>query len=165
MGLKSSSTHVVDLTDLGELRKYPFLFMTSEYHYTLSEGKKKNLKKYLEEGGFLMMDDCVYGPTGDYFYQSSYKLLEEIFEAGSVKKIPYEHEIFHNVYDFGGDGPPRLWGQNHGAHGVFIGDRLAVFLSSTDIHCGWAHCTGWNERQNQDADRIGINIVSYVMSH
>jgi hypothetical protein len=75
---------VVDLTDIEQLRNYPFLFMTAEGYYTLTDRKKQNLKQYIENGGFLAMDDCVYAGTGDYFFQSSYKLLEEVFGPGSV---------------------------------------------------------------------------------
>jgi len=106
-----------------------------------------------------------------------------------VQRIPLEHEIFHNVYDLGDEGLPYMehqnrvllpgmrqprqrglpymHGQNHGARGVFIGDRLAVFLSSTDIHCGWCDSHGFEfDKQNYEkAIQMGINIIMYAISH
>ncbi|OHB74600.1 MAG: hypothetical protein A2Z25_16460 [Planctomycetes bacterium RBG_16_55_9] len=64
-------------------------------------------------------------------------------------------------------GLPIMQGQNHGARGVFIGDRLAVFLSSTDIHCGWCDSHGFTfGRHNyQKAIQMGINVIMYALTH
>jgi hypothetical protein len=183
---------VVTFDEPDQLKKYPFLFMTGENPYTLDDAEKQNLKDYILRGGFLLMDDCVVDTGGDFFYQSSYTLLESVFGREAVKRIPLEHEIFHNVYDLGDSGLPHMqylqpqiptfpWmrrrprltglpimqGQNHGARGVFIGDRLAVFLSSTDIHCGWCDSHGFTfGRQNyQKAIQMGINVIMYALSH
>ena len=52
---------------------------------------------------------------------------------------------------------------------MFLGDRLAVLLSATDIHCGWADraraffpagTIGYTE-----SIQMGINIIMYAMSH
>jgi hypothetical protein len=172
---------VVTLGNLKELTKYPFLFMTEENGFELSENQKRNLREYILRGGFLLMDDCVVGSGGDFFYQSAYKLLEELFGRGAVRRIPLEHEVFHNVYDFGDTGLPSLQhrnpitnrglpfmhGQNHGARGVSVGDRLAVFLSSTDIHCGWCDSLGFEfgRESYERAIQMGINIIMYALSH
>lgn len=180
---------VVSFDEPQELRKYPFLFMTGENHYKFDDRQKANLREYITRGGFLLMDDCVVGSGGDFFYQSSYELLEQVFGNRDVQRIPLQHEIFHNVYDLGDKGLPYMesqnrvflpgmrqprqmglpymHGQNHGARGVFIGDRLAVFLSSTDIHCGWCDSNGFEfGRQNYEkAIQMGINIIMYAISH
>ncbi|MFH1743322.1 MAG: DUF4159 domain-containing protein [bacterium] len=155
---------VVTLEAIEPLRKYPFLFMSAEGPYSLKEEEKEILGEYLQSGGFLLMDDCIISPTGDYFYQSSCKIMEEIFGQGSVKRIPNSHEIFHNVYDLRDIGLPLGIGEgtNHGGQGVFIGDRVAVFLSSTDIHCGWLY--PWNPWYKKSIE-MGINIIMYSLSH
>ena len=163
--------------------------MTGENPYKLNSRQKGNFKEYISRGGFLLMDDCVVLRGGDFFYRSSYELLEEVFGRGAVKRIPHEHEVFHNVYDLGETGLPHMerhdtvilpgmprprqaglpymHGQNHGARGVFIGDRLAVFLSSTDLHCGWCDSHGFTfGRSNYEkAIQMGINIIMYAISH
>lgn len=172
---------VVTFDSLKEVTKYPFLFMTSENSYKFSENQKHNLREYITRGGFLLMDDCVVGSGGDFFYQSSYQLLEEVFGKGAVRRIPTEHEVFHNVYDLGDTGLPAMeyvrrrnpgglpymHGQNHGARGVFIAERLAVFLSSTDIHCGWCdrHGVEWGRPNYEKAIQMGINVIMYALSH
>jgi hypothetical protein len=180
---------VVSFDEPKELKKYPFLFMTGENHYKFDDRQKANLKEYITRGGFILMDDCVVGSGGDFFYQSSFKLLEQVFGNRAVKRIPLQHEIFHNVYDLGENGLPYMerknqiflpgmrtprqlglpymHGQNHGARGVFIGERLAVFLSSTDIHCGWcdSHGIEFGKQNYEKAIQMGINIIMYAISH
>jgi hypothetical protein len=172
---------VVTFDSLDQVNKYPFLFMTGENYFQFNDDQKYNLKEYIMRGGFLLMDDCVVGDGGDFFYQSAFRTLEETFGKGAVKRIPNEHEIFHNVYDLGETGLPTvdyiyrkrpgglpyMHGQNHGARGVFMGERLAVFLSSTDIHCGWCDSLGieWGRANYEKAIQMGINIIMYAMSH
>ena len=54
-----------------------------------------------------------------------------------------------------------------GARGLFIGDRLAVFLSSTDLHCGWcdSHGIEWGLDGYRKTIQWGINIIMYAMTH
>ena len=158
---------VVTFDSLDYVKKYPFLFMTGENYFQFTDDQKYNLKEYINRGGFLLMDDCVVNNGGDFFYQSAFKMLEETFGKNSVKYISNEHEVFHNVYDLGDIGLPYLKGQNHGARGIFVGERLAVFLSSNDIHCGWcdSRAQEWNINKFEQAIEMGINIIMYAMSH
>jgi hypothetical protein len=158
---------VVTFDSIEKIKKYPFLFMTGENYFQFSNDQKNNLKQYIMRGGFLLMDDCVVGGGGDFFYQSAFKMLEETFGKDTVKRISNDHEVFHNVYDLGDIGLPYLKGQNHGARGIFIGERLAVFLSSNDIHCGWcdSRAKEWNIDKFERAIQMGINIIMYAMSH
>jgi hypothetical protein len=151
---------VVDFRDIENLRKFPFVFMTGWHLYSFSASEKRNLKKYVLGGGFLLMDECT---TTDKFYKCSYALLEKIFGRGAVERIPNSHEIFHNVYDLTDTGLPHCHGISHGARGVFVGDRLAVFLSSVDIHCAWAKHPA--TRYWEEALQMGVNIIMYAISH
>ncbi len=164
-GSKDQFNGVVDFTDIKAMRLFPFLFMTSEYDFTLTSRQKQNLKQYIEEGGFLLMDDCVISGTTDYFYQCSLHLLREIFGHEAVRQIPFSHEVFNNVYDFSESGLPYIQGQRHPAVGVFIKERLAVFLSATDLHCGWYGWTGKHTREYKEAIKMGINIITYAVLH
>ncbi len=156
---------VVTFDEFKVISKYPFLFMTGENHFEFDDEQKNNLYSYIARGGFLLMDDCVVASGGDFFYKSAYQLLEEVFGRGAVKRIANEHEVFHNVYDLGDIGLPYMHGQNHGARGVFFGDRLAVFLASTDLHCGWTDGQGRHFPNHDQAVQMGINIIMYAISH
>jgi hypothetical protein len=168
----------VDFNYAEDLHRLPFLFMTAGGHFTFNDAQKQNFKNYVEQGGFVLMDDCVSHDPGDFFYHSSCRLLEHLFGKTAVRKMSTKHEIFHNVYDLSKIGMPYVQGVNWPPRGIFIEDRLAVLVTSTDIHCGWADRTqtwfgpnvtrrfggrglhGYNE-----SIKMGINLIMYVLSH
>jgi hypothetical protein len=172
---------VVSLTEWEQLIHYPFLFMTGENYFRLSVLEKDNLKAYLQRGGFLLMDDCHLGPDSDFFYQSAHVILEELFSQGAVKHIPHDHEVFRNVFKLSASGLPMLrpskarrryglpsvLGKRHGARGVYVEERLAVFLSCVDLHCGWCDRAGleYDRPCYERAIQMGINIIVYAMTH
>lgn len=156
---------VVSFDEPRKLRKYPFLFMTGENDFEFTRMQKDNFAEYILRGGFIFMDDCVVGDGGDFFYQSSFKLIEEVFGKGSIQAIPTSHEVFQNVYDLSRTGLPYMQGQKHSAKGFFVGNRLAIFLSSTDLHCGWCDSIGEQFPDHKKALQMGVNIIVYAMSH
>jgi len=169
---------VLDFNTADDLHRFPFLFMTAAGHYSFNAEQKKNLKNYVEQGGFLLMDDCVADGPGDYFYQSSLRLLGQIFGKDAVKTVDHDHEIFHNVYDLRQIGMPYVQGTQWPTRGVFIEDRLAIVVSATDIHCGWADRTqtwfgpnvarrfgGRGLHGYDESIRMGINLIMYTLSH
>ncbi len=165
---------VLDLDHGERLSRFPLIFMTSEGAIHFNAQQRRHLKAYLEQGGFALMDDCCFESTADFFFQCCVTLLRELFGPGAVQPIPRDHEIFHNVHDLGDMGLPHVSGQYHEAQGLFINGRLAAFLSSTDLHCGWAdrnhqwYRPGGRPPGNaayQEAIEMGINVLMYAMSH
>ena len=45
------------ITD-ANLLSYPFLYLTGHGEFTLNEAEASNLKKFLNNGGFLLADAC-----------------------------------------------------------------------------------------------------------
>jgi len=124
------------------------------------------------------MDDCVAHGPGDFFYQSSCRLLEDVFGKTALKVVGTDHEIFNNVYDLREVGMPYVQGTQLPTRGIFIEDRLAVVVSATDIHCGWADRTqtwfgpnvvrrfgGRGLHGYDESIRMGINLIMYVLGH
>ena len=170
---------IVDFNYADDLHKLPFLLMTAGGHFSFNDTQKQNFKSYVEQGGFILMDDCVSHPyPGDFFYHSSCQLLEHLFGKPALKEISTGHEIFHNVYDLSQIGMPYMHGVKWPTRRIFVGDRLAVLLTSTDLHCGWVDRShGWfggpNVRRRfgtgthayKEAIMMGINLIMYVLSH
>ena len=168
---------VVTWDEPKRLANFPFLFMTGESHYHLNEAQERHLKEYVQNGGFLFMEDCVADRgSNDYFFTSTVYHLRRIFGPDSLKPVPLTHEIFHNIFDLSGIGLPRCWGNWTGAFGIYMEDRLAILLSNHDIHCGWCDSkhiilpggtiSGYRGDATYDqAIHMGINIIMYSLSH
>ncbi|MBN2588736.1 MAG: DUF4159 domain-containing protein [Sedimentisphaerales bacterium] len=167
IGTDNQFNDIVTFDNRDKIIKYPFLFMTGENEFRFTQNQKDNLRDYIKRGGFLFMEDCVVDHGGDFFFRSAYDILENVFGKSSVKTIPRSHEIFHNVFDLGDIGLPYMQGQPHGARGIFINDRLAILLSSHDIHCGWCDndCTHFGPVKYEQSIQMGINIIMYSITH
>ncbi len=186
----SDEPKVVKLADFDDLCQNPYVFMTSEGHFKLPDNEEKNLREFLERGGFVHADDCVY-PTAkgriipsdiveggvikprkrgdpndvDRFFRDYVVLINRLFPDNPMRKIPLDNEIYHVYYDFP-DGCPHMQGVKHGAYGLFEPGtgRIMTLCSPGDLHCGWM-CQYWPKEKNMEAIKMGINIIIYFLSH
>lgn len=155
---------VVTLADFDDMVRHPFVFMTSEGNFQLTEQEQKNMREFLERGGFIHADDCVYQGQ-DRFFRTYNDWMGKMFPDNPMRKIPYDHELFHVYYDFP-QGSPHMQGVNHGAYGLFEPGTGRIMTVSTpgDLHCGWC-CRFFSPEKNLAAIKMGINIIIYFLSH
>ncbi len=163
----SQEPKVVRLADFDDMVRNPFVFMTSEGTFDLPLNEQRNMREYLERGGFVQADDCVFNGR-DVFFQDYLKLINGLFPDNPMREIPLDHEIFHCYYDFPG-GAPHMQGKRYGqsnASGLFERGtgRLMTFACPGDLHCGWM-CRFWGMDKNMEAIKMGINIILYFLSH
>ena len=161
----SPAMKVVRLDDFDDMVRHPFVFMTSEGYFRLRQKEERNLREFLERGGFILADDCVYRAAEDRFFRDYNSLMDKLFPDNPMRKIPYDHEIFHIYYDFP-NGCPHMQGVPHGAYGLFERGtgRIMTINCPGDIHCGWMN-RFWAPQKNLEAIKMGINIVIYFLSH
>jgi hypothetical protein len=185
----SEEAKVVRLADFDDLCRNPFVFMTSEGHFKLPDAEEKNLREFLERGGFIHADDCVYPSAKhrdipsdivdnivkprergdpndiDRFFRDYVVMINRLFPDNMMRLIPADHEIYHAYYDFT-EGCPHMQGVKHGMFGLFEPGtgRIMTVCSPGDLHCGWCDMY-WPHEKNLQAIKMGINIIIYFLSH
>ncbi len=161
----SQEPKVVHLNDFDEMCRYPFVFMTAEGYFKLPEIEEKNLREFLERGGFVLADDCVYLGKQDRFFRFYVDLIKKLFPNNPMRKIPLDHEIFHCYYDLP-QGAPHCQGVPHGAYGLFEPGtgRLMTVATPGDIHCGWMN-RFFTPELNEKSIQMGINTIIYFLTH
>lgn len=161
----SQEPRVVRLGDFDEMCRNPFVFMTSEGYFKLPDVEERNLREFLERGGFILADDCVYLAKEDRFFRFYRDLINKLYPDNPMRKIPYDHELFHCYYDFP-DGAPHCQGVPHGAWGLFEPGtgRIMTVATPGDIHCGWMS-RFFSPEKNEAAIKMGINIIIYFLTH
>lgn len=166
----SDETRVVELSNMEDMYKMPYVFATSENHFEFPPNEAKNLREYLERGGFVHADDCVegIGQPHDWFFQSYLSEIGKLFPDNPMREIPLDHELFHIYFDFP-NGSPHMQGKRYGrsnAAGLFETgtDRLMTVATPGDLHCGWCGMFPQGE-MSMDSIKMGINIVIYALSH
>ncbi len=85
---------VLRLTDK-ELFNYPFLYIVEPGDLYFEEDEIVALRRYLLNGGFLMVDDF----WGTYEWENFYQEIKRVFPNREPKEVPLGHPIFHCVYD------------------------------------------------------------------
>lgn len=154
---------IVGLTDR-RLFDYAILFATGHGRIVFTASEAVLLREYLEHGGFLHVDDN-YGMD-----ESFRKAVRVLFPTNPLVEIPFDHPIYHCVYDFP-SGLPKIH-EHHGGpphgYGIVHEGRLVLFYSfNTDLNDGWESPDVHHDppEAREAALRMGINIVAYALSH
>ena len=160
----SQDPRVVRLGDFDDMCRNPYVFMTSEGYFRLLEAEEKNLREFLERGGFIHADDCVFKGE-DRFFRCYRELINKLYPDNPMRKIPYDHEIFHCYFGFP-NGAPHCQGVPNGAWGLFEPGtgRIMTLVTPGDLHCGWT-CRFFTPEMNESALKMGINIIIYFLTH
>ena len=85
---------VLDLTD-ERIFDYPFIYIVEPGALSFTEEEVTNLRRYLLNGGFLMVDDF----WGIREWENFYDEIKRVFPDREPQELPLEHPIFHCVYD------------------------------------------------------------------
>lgn len=144
-----------------ELFNYAFVHMTGHGNVVFSDAEAENLRNYLIGGGFLHIDDN-YGM--DQYVRLA---MKKAFPEQDFIELPYEHEVYHQKFDFK-NGLPKIHkhdGKPPQGFGLFWEGRLICFYTyECDLGDGWEDQDVHNdpEEARLQALRMGANIVQYV---
>ena len=143
-----------------EVFRFPFAVMTGEGAFTLTDDERKNLKLYLEKGGFLLASaGCSSKEWGDSFARE----IEALFPNQKLAEVPMEHPIFRTVFEVN-----RL-DMSHGGeaklYGLTLGGKIVLVYSPDGLNdTGTMHgccCCGGNEIKN--SQKVNANILAYAL--
>ena len=174
---------ILELTD-PELVNFPFIYIVEPGRLVFSEEEVECLRRYLLNGGFLMVDDFWGEAEWDNFYYE----IKRVFPDREPVEIGLSHPIFHAVFDLK-ERPQipnidlALRGRSYGitwerddarqVHYKAIYDNngrmMAFICHNTDLGDGWEEegVDEWyfHEFSENKAYPLGINIVFYAMTH
>lgn len=78
-----------------ELFKFPFVIMTGEDDFNLTNKERENLKKYLQNGGFMLASP---GCSNKAWATAFRREIKRIFGKDALKDIAMDHGIFKTIY-------------------------------------------------------------------
>ncbi len=150
---------------------YPFIYMAGDQDFEpFNAREKENLKRYLEFGGTLLVDDNA-GKPGYGFDKALRRELAAIFPGKKLAKIPDEHTIYRAFYLVNRQGGRLM--VNPYLEELNLEGRTAVIYSQNDLGGAWARdgLGNWEyevfpggERQRSMAFRLGVNIILYALT-
>jgi len=147
-----------------ELFLYPIILINGHGQILLDSKQKERLKRYLENGGFLIVNDD-YG-IDKYFRE----LVKDMLPEQKLVKLPVTHPIFSCYYKFP-KGLPKIHKHDDEpavVYGIYINKKLSViYIYSSDIVDGWEKEEVHNDPSilREEAYQFGVNILWYVSSY
>jgi len=163
------------LLEDGDAYDWPWLYAVQAGEWGLREDEGKLLREYLLRGGFFFADD-FHGKDelGEFV-----KRIKFAFPERPIVEIPNDDQIFHEVYDLNdrfvipGAEHLREGSKNQGTVGHWFGiydDKgrvmvVANFNQDTGDAWEWADSPRYPIKFSDLAIRLGVNYVTYAMTH
>lgn len=147
-----------------DIFNYPFIHATGHGRIVFSDAEARNLRLYLESGGFLHIDDN-YGM--DAYVRTE---MKKVFPELEFVELPFTHPIYHQTFRFD-KGLPKVH-EHDGAppkgYGLLYKGRLVCFYTfSCDLGDGWEDEEVHNNppEVRTKALQMGANIIEYVFNN
>ena len=143
---------------------YPIIFITGHGNMHFSDAEISRLRAYLQNGGFLYIDDD-YG-LNEYVH----KEMKRVFPEQEMAELPFSHGIYNSYFKFP-NGLPKIHEHDNGQPkglGLFHNKRLCVYYTyETNLSDGWADADVHNDPQNkrEEALKMGVNIIVWALSN
>ncbi len=149
--------------------KTPFLYWAGDRAFAaLSEAELKGLRRFVEYGGFVLIDDA--SPETQGFDESVRRELPRAFPNQKLSKLPRDHTLFRSFYLL--DRPVGRVAEPSFVETLTQAGRAAVVYSRHDLGGAWARdeqgqaaydITPGGTAQREQAIRLGVNLVMYAL--
>ncbi len=146
------------------LYQFPFVFASGHGNIKFTDAEAANLRRWLDSGGFLWVDD-------DYGIAPSFRReMKKLFPDAELVELPFDHPVFHQIYDFPG-GLPKIHEHDGGparAFAIVRDGRLCVFFSfDCDLGDGLEDEEVHHDppEKREAALQMAMNIVQYALTH
>lgn len=141
----------------------PLYILNGHGKVLLTERQRAGLRRYLENGGFLFVND-------DYGMDASFReLIRLTFPDKQLVKLPADHSVYR-VHFFLGKGLPKIHkhdGKAPAGYGLYHQGRLVLFYAhEADVIDGWDEQSVHNnpESVREIAFRMGFNILYHALT-
>lgn len=152
-----------------DILQYPFVWLTGHLPVRFTEAERRYLKKFVDRGGFMVIDDHNHDIDG-IFHKTATEEIVRTF--GPLKEVPNNHELYRCFFTFD-DGPPTTshelngWGDqlvHEHLLAVMNGDRIGLLYSNKDYSSEWNFLPATKRFMAVDPTRFGVNMVVYALT-
>ena len=160
------SYRIVELSS-DEIFDYPFAYVSEPGEMALTDQEVKNLREYIDRGGFILMDDF----DGAIQIATMRSQVLRAFPDRSFIELGIDHQFFNvhfKLEDLNGMAP-YVPGGDISYHGIFndSGELVLAAGFNNDLanFWEWYYQGRMPLKPATDAFRLGVNAVVYSMTH
>ena len=159
------SYQIVDI-DSPELFKYPFAYMCEPGFLDLLPNDVKNIREYLDRGGFILVDDF----RGYRDLENLRVQLKKVYPDRDLVRLDITHEIFHTFFDIETLDYPAPYG-NAPLEFLALTDQKGNIQMIINYNNDLSEMWEWLDRGEaslRDAVtslQLGANYLIYSMTH
>lgn len=144
-----------------EVFNTPLCIFTGEGKFTLKESERANLRRYLENGGFVLASPGCSNSDWNGAFRQEIALALPGYE---LKQIAMEHPLFSTVRNIRS---LTVKGRTTYLQGVFVNGRLALVYSPEGLNNasnakGCCCCGGAEISQSRE---VNVNAVAFALLH
>ena len=152
-----------------EIFDYPFVWLTGHLPVRFTDAERRNLKRYVERGGFIVIDDHNHDTTGQ-FHKTANEEIERLF--GKMTRLKNDHEIYRCFFVFE-NGPPNTHHELNGygddllhryLDAVIVNGRVGLIYSSKDYSSEWNFHADTKRFMQEDPTKFGVNLIVYALT-
>lgn len=162
-GLDVDPVYVAVEAGSEQLFSYPVVFLTGHGNIVLSDRDVRNMRTYLQNGGFLYADD-------DYGMDRAFRReMKKVFPDQELTELPFSFGLYHAPFAFPA-GPPKTHAHDDKpprGYGLFHNGRLVVYYTyESNPSDGWVdpEVHGDLPEKREEALRFGTNILVWALS-
>ncbi len=144
-----------------ELFDFPFVIMTGEKDFRFTSKERENLRRYLEDGGFLLASA---GCSSETFRDAFLREMKAVFPDQEFVDLPKDSPIFRTVYTIdklklkSPTEEPKLTSMEIGGKTVVIFSPHGLNNTANTEGCC---CCGGNEVKN--SLEVNVNVLAYAL--
>ncbi len=157
------------IVELGspEVFNYPFAVVSEPGELALTEAEVRNLREYVDRGGFVVMDDF----DGARDLATLKRDLHRAFPDRELVRLTIDHEVFHTFFDIDAlnvtspylvDGDPIFYALLNRDGNVGI---IACYNNDLENFWDYIDRGEYPLKPSIEAFRLGIDFVIYAMTH
>jgi hypothetical protein len=137
-----------------ELLASPIVYFNG--HDSAPRGELRNiLKEYVENGGFILAENCCGKARHPAFDRDLRKLVEDLFPKAELRPVPQKHPLWRSA------GKWVVSPRDCALEGVEVGGRLVLVYSPVPL-AGYWEGNLHKEGRGQTAFRVGAAIIAYA---
>jgi len=149
--------------DSDKVFDHPFVVLSGQEAFELSDKEKKNIKRYIDRGGFVLASAGCSNVAWARGFESA---ITELFGKDALQGIGTDHALFHTVYDIDHIDVRKAGGRTP-IQALTIDGRIRVLysplgLNDTGNAGGDCCCCGGSEIKN--ARLINVNALGYALT-